>query len=100
MISFRKLGLFSAVLAAAPAIFGVAVLTWHNDLARTGQNLNETILTPANVNFNQFAKVFVIPTDGQVYAHPLYVSNLTIHGNGVHNVVDIASEHDSVYDCD
>jgi len=54
MISFRKLGLFSAVLAAAPALFAVDVLTWYNDLARTGQNLNETILKPANVNFNQF----------------------------------------------
>jgi hypothetical protein len=92
MISFRKLGLFSAVLAAARAVFAVDVLTWHDDLARTGQNLNETILKPANVNFNQFGKLFIIPTDGQVYAQPLYVSNLAIPGNGIHNVVYIATE--------
>ena len=101
MISFRKLGLFSAVLlAAAPAVFAVDVLSWHNDLARTGQNLNETILTLANVNFNQFGKLFVIPTDGQVYVQPLYVPNLTIPAKGVHNVVYIATENDTVYACD
>ena len=83
-----------------PAIFAVDVLTWHNDNARTGQNLSETILTPANVNFNQFGKLFVVPTDGQVYAQPLYVFNLTIPGKGVHNVVYIATEHDTVYACD
>ena len=100
IVSFRRLVLFSAVLAAAPAVFAADVLTWHNDLARTGQNLNETVLTPANVNFSQFGKLFIIPTDGQVYAQPLYVSNLTIPGNGVHNVVYIATEHDTVYACD
>ena len=81
-------------------VFAVDVLTWHNDLARTGQNLNETILTPANVNSIQFGKLFVINTDGQVYAQPLYVSSLTIPGKGIRNVVYIASEHDTVYACD
>src|SRR4029077_18782585 len=84
----------------APAVFATDVLTWHNDLARTGQNLTEVILKPANVNVNQFGKLFVIPVDGQVYAQPLYVSNLAIPGKGVHNVLYIATEHDSVYACD
>src|SRR5437660_11313676 len=100
LVSRRNLFLFLALIAFVPAIFAVDVLTWHNDNARTGQNLSETILTPANVNFNQFRKLFIIPTDGQVYAQPLYVSNLTIPGNGVHNVVYIATEHDTVYACD
>lgn len=81
-------------------LFAADVLTWHNDDARTGQNLNETILTPANVNSVQFGKLFVIPTDGQVYAQPLYVSSLTIPGNSTHDVVYIATEHDTVYACD
>jgi Legume lectin domain/Chitobiase/beta-hexosaminidase C-terminal domain len=72
------------------------VLTQHNDNARTGQNTSETILTTANVNVGQFGKLFSLPTDGQVYAQPLYVPGVTINGV-VHNVVIIATEADSVY---
>jgi hypothetical protein len=96
----RILFLFLTLITFVPTIFAVDVLTWHNDSARTGLNPSETILTPANVNFSQFGKLFVIPVDGQVYAQPLYVSNLTIPGQGVHNVLYIATEHDTVYACD
>src|SRR2546428_3881689 len=72
------------------------VLTYHNDNARTGQNLNETVLNPGNVNVNTFGKLFVLPADGKVDAEPLYVSNLTM-GAGTHNVVFVATEHDTVY---
>src|SRR5215469_12182857 len=57
------------------------VTTYHNDNARTGQNLNETILTPANVNASTFGLLFVIATDGKVDAQPLYLPHLTISGS-------------------
>lgn len=72
------------------------VFMHHNDRARTGQNLKEYLLTPANVNSSNFSRLFSCPVDGYVYAEPLYVPNLTF-GSTSHNVVFIATEHDSVY---
>jgi len=88
--------------ALAPAAFCAPanVLTWHNDSARSGVNPNETVLAPTNVNQTDFGKLFEIPVDGQVFAQPLYVSGVAIPDNGTHNVVYIATEHDSVYACD
>ena len=72
------------------------VLTYHNDIARTGQYLAETILTPANVNSAQFGKVGFLSVDGKVDAQPLYAGNVTMNA-AAHNVVYVATEHDSVY---
>ncbi len=75
----------------------VNVLTYHNDLSRTGQNLNETILTPARLKSGEFGPLFGNPVDGQVYAQPLYMWGLNVAGKGLHNVVFVVTEHDSVY---
>ena len=94
---YRSSGLFLLFCAVAVTAFGqTSVLTQHNDNARTGQNTSETILNTSNVNVNQFGKLFAMPSDGQVYAQPLYVPGVTING-GVHNVVILATENDSVY---
>jgi len=74
----------------------VDVLSQHNDLARTGANTSETILTPANVSSGSFTKLFADTVDGQVYAQPLYVANLSL-SNGIHNVVFVCTENNSVY---
>jgi len=92
------LGLLIAVLSR-PALGQsfAGVLTWHNDSARTGQNQQETILTTANVNFKSFGKLFSHPIQGQAYAQPLYLPGVSIPGQGTHNVVYVATEHDQVY---
>lgn len=74
----------------------VPVLTHHNDNSRTGQNLNETYLSPAVVNVNRFGQLFNQPLDGMAVAEPLYVPNLQIQGTQ-HNVVFVVTLHDGVY---
>jgi len=73
------------------------VLTYHNDIARTGQNLNETILTTSNVTSAKFGKLGFYSVDGLVDAQPLYASNVAVPGNGTHNLLIAATEHGSVY---
>jgi len=80
----------------APLPSNVSVLTYHNDIGRTGQNLNETTLTLSNVNSTNFGLIGTITVDGLVDAEPLYVGGMTING-GTHNMVFIATENDSVY---
>ena len=72
------------------------VVTYKNDRARTGENLTETVLTPANVSAAGFGLLRFLATDGKVDAQPLYLSGLTVQG-ATHNVVFVATENDSVY---
>jgi hypothetical protein len=74
----------------------VDVVTFHNDIGRTGQNQQETVLTPANVNSTSFGKLGVLSVDGKVDAQPLVVSGLTINGKS-HTAVFVETEHGSVY---
>jgi hypothetical protein len=86
-----------AVLAPEGAHPQTSVLTHHNDVARTGQNLNETILTPANVNAGSFGKLFVQHVDGSIVGQPLYVPNVLFQDGTTHNAVFVTTQHDSVY---
>ena len=71
--------------------------THHNDNARTGQNVGETVLTHANVNAATFGKIASFSLDGMAMASPLYVAGVNIPSQGVHNVVYVATQHNSMY---
>jgi hypothetical protein len=94
-----------ATTVAAPHVSGTAtvavtdlagVFTYHNDKARSGVNSRELALTPATVTTATFGKLFSCPVDGAIYAQPLWVRGLSIAG-GNHNVIFVATQHDSVY---
>lgn len=84
------------IASVSGCCMAVDMVTYHNDNARTGQNLNETVLTPANVNASQFGKLRFLPVDGKVDGQPLYLANLTAGGQR-HNVVFAVTEHGSVF---
>ena len=88
----------SATLTVNPGTSNssVDVITYHYDNGRSGMNLNETALTPANVNSTQFGKKGEFIVDGKVDAQPLYLSQVTINGQ-TKNVLYVATEHGSVY---
>ena len=78
----------------------IDVLTYHYDNLRDGVDSNESILTPQNVNSASFGKLFSVPVDGDVYAQPLYKSNLVMSDGTIHDVMFVATEHDSLYAID
>jgi Ig-like domain-containing protein len=82
---------------SGPSASSIDVITYHYDNARTGQNLTETALTPANVNSAKFGKLGALAVDGLVDAQPLYLSNVVIPNQGTRNVLYTVTEHGSVY---
>ena len=88
------------VTKSASATIGVSdlvsVATYHNNPARDGVNPQEYALTKANVTAATFGKLFSCTVDGAVYAQPLWIANLSISG-GIHNVLFVATQHDTVY---
>ena len=96
----RFLSVLLLTLFLAPRVHLLAqtsVTTWHYDNARTSANTSETVLTPSNVNSAGFGKLTTLPVDGFVVGHPLYLPSVNVLGQGVHNVVYVATMHDSVY---
>jgi hypothetical protein len=82
--------------ANQPTTTAPAITTYQNGNGRLGQNLQESIITTSNLNATNFGMLFNWPTDGNIYAQPLYVPNVTINGS-VHNVVYVVTESDGIY---
>ena len=100
--SARALLLLCMLVAVTESAFGqsatpVNVPTWRYDNTHAGANTQETLLTPSNVNGSSFGLLFSRSVDGYVYAQPLYISGLRMSDGLVHNVLFVATEHDSVY---
>ena len=74
----------------------VDVLTQHNDNARTGVNLRETVLTPANVNGSRFGMLFKREVDDQLYTQPLVATGIAV-GGGTRDLVYVTTVNNSVY---
>jgi hypothetical protein len=92
----NSINLAYTVSAAVAVTNLTGVTTWHNDNARTGQNLQEYALTPTTVASGFFGKRWSCPLDGTTYAQPLYLANVSI-GGGTHNVLLVETMNDTIY---
>lgn len=92
-LAFGLVALFTCLDASAQ----VSITTYHNDNARTGVNSQETILNTSNVTAGSFGKLYSLPVDGQIYAQPLYVSSVTVPGQGTRNILYVATMNNTVY---
>ena len=73
------------------------ITRFHVDNLQTGWNSQETILTTSNVASSNFGQVGKLTVDGDVLAQPLFVGQFQVPGKGTHNLVIVATMHDSVY---
>jgi outer membrane protein assembly factor BamB len=87
---------FPTSITSARAYAQVDVLTQHNDNARTGVNLRETVLTPANVNQARFGMLFKRVVDDQLYTQPLVATGVAV-GGGTRDLVYVTTVNNSVY---
>jgi hypothetical protein len=94
--TFLTFNLTQSESAHAAAPDNTAVENYKYNNGHTGLDANETILNTSNVNEASFGKKISYPVDGQIYAQPLYVPNLTVDG-ATHNVVFVETENDSIY---
>jgi hypothetical protein len=100
VVVFNSSGATTSTSAKLTVIPVTDVVTFHNDAARTGQNLTETLLTLTNVKSSQFGKLGFYATDGLVDAQPLYVASVAVPNAGKHNLLIVATEHGSVFGFD
>lgn len=89
--------ILATVIAFASLLVSSASAQYAGQFSWGNSNLNETTLTPQNVNTTKFGKQFSYSVDGSIFAQPLYVPNVAIPGQGTHNVLYVVTENDSAY---
>jgi hypothetical protein len=100
MTRLRQLTILAAMMTFAVSGFAqntIGIFTSRYDNARSGQNREEPILKPSNVNATSFGKVYSYAVDGQIYAQPLWVYGVKVPGKGTHNAVYVTTQMDSVF---
>jgi len=90
-------GRCALAVALAATMAGAQITTSQYDNMRSGATLHEKALNPQNVNARQFGKLGAFRVDGAVYAQPLFLPSVEVPGKGIHDVIFVATEHDSVY---
>ena len=75
------------------------VVTYHNDVRRTGWNRHERILTPQTVSQTTFGLLKTVVLDDQVDAEPLLVEDIEIDHRR-HDVIYVVTENNTVYAID
>ncbi len=81
--------------APAPSTRAVDILTFHNDVARTGWNALERVLTPATVR-SGFGKLWTASVEGEIYAEPLLAGGVSVGGTPS-TVLYVVTSADFVY---
>jgi hypothetical protein len=88
------------VMSNTVSVGCTSATTYHNDSQRTGWNAAENTLTPTNVTPATFGLITNVLLDNQVDTQPLVVTDQIIEGEGVHTVVYVATEGNTVYAID
>src|SRR5271170_289856 len=91
------------LLSGVLPLWATSILSYHYDSVSSGVNSTETVLTPANLTVAAFSKQYATLVDGQIYAQPLYVPSVVVTGGaqaGTHNLIIVATQHDSLYAVD
>lgn len=88
---------FALILLTSTCAYAQSVWTWHNDNWRTGQDTAEMTLTLSNVNKTNFGQICSAGVDGQIYAQPLVLANVTVSSTLYTSAVYVVTQNDSVY---
>jgi hypothetical protein len=97
LFHFFRVVLLGLLAGGGRASAQTPVTTWHYDNQRTSANTTETLLRTSNVNVKTFGRLFDQPVDGFIVGHALYLPGINIPGRGIHDVVYVATMHDTVY---